>query len=218
MYWAIRDDGRKILVTENAYRGNTVYGEDIAIYDNKEFRYWDPYRSKYSAAIYNGLRDIYIKEGYTVLYLGAASGTTASHVADLTGRNGIIFCVEFSARTMRDLLNVTAIRKNMIPILGDARTPEQYRALVTTVDVIYQDVAQPQQADILVKNARAYLKKGGITLLAIKARSIDVTKEPSIIYRQEIETLEKNNFEILETVELEPYDKDHTLVVSKYLG
>lgn len=157
-----------------------------------------------------------MSEGNNVLYLGAASGTTASHVSDIISRSGLVFCVEFSARTVRDLINVTEVRTNMIPILADARIPEQYRRFVFNVDAIYQDVAQPQQADILVKNAYCFLKNKGVAFLAIKARSIDVTKEPSAIFEKEIKTLQDNNFEILEKIDLEPYDKDHTLVVARF--
>ncbi|MGQ4833361.1 MAG: fibrillarin-like rRNA/tRNA 2'-O-methyltransferase [Candidatus Asgardarchaeia archaeon] len=216
VYWVQKED-HKMLVTRNAYPGNSVYGESLIQINDVEYRVWDPFRSKLAAAIYKGFNKPLLKEGNRVLYLGAASGTTSSHVADIVSTNGIVFCVEFSARSLRELLNVTRIRKNMIPILEDARLPERYRYFLTEVDVIYQDVAQPNQAEILVRNSDFYLKNGGIIFLAIKARSIDVTKTPREIFKQEIDILEEHNFEIIDTILLDPYDKDHAMVIGKKL-
>ncbi|MCS7099682.1 MAG: fibrillarin-like rRNA/tRNA 2'-O-methyltransferase, partial [Sulfolobales archaeon] len=87
---------------------------------------------------------------------------------------------------------------------------------VPQVDVLYADIAQPEQAGIVAANARMFLKIGGYLYLAIKARSIDVTREPDEIYVKEIKTLEKSNFEILDVVHLDPYDKDHAMVFALY--
>jgi fibrillarin-like pre-rRNA processing protein len=148
--------------------------------------------------------------------LGAASGTTASHVSDILGKEGLVYCVEFAARSIRELVdNVGAYRFNMSPILADARLPEKYAALVGKADDIYCDVAQPEQARILADNADRFLKPRGWTMLAVKAQSIDVTKEPSDIYRQEIRILESRLFEIRQTVHLEPFDKAHAMIVAQ---
>ena len=216
VYW-MYDENRKFLVTRNAYPGHTVYGEQLIRLNNIEYRAWDPFRSKLAAVIYKGFNSNLIREGDRVLYLGAASGTTASHVADIVNTKGVVFCVEFSARSLRELLNVTRIRKNMVPILEDARFPERYRYFLTEVDVVYQDVAQPNQAEILVRNANFYLRKGGTIFLAIKARSIDTTKATREIFKQEIAILEDNNFEIIDMRLLDPYDKDHAMVIGKKL-
>ncbi len=217
IYWAILEDGTKRLATRNLTPGRTVYGERLITFKGIEYRIWDPYRSKLAAAILKGLKAVPIKPGNKVLYLGAASGTTASHVSDIVGENGHVYCVEFSARAIRELVNnVCAYRSNMSPILEDARLPERYSMLVEKVDNIYCDIAQPEQAKILADNADLYLKRGGEIMLAIKAQSIDVTKEPSEVYKREIETLKTRNFKIKEVIHLEPYDKAHAMIVAEF--
>jgi len=106
-----------------------------------------PYQSKIAAGILGGLDDIYIKPGSKVLYLGAASGTSVSHVADIVGPEGTVYAVEFSHRSGRDLINMATHRTNVIPIVEDARHPLKYRVLVGMVDVIFADVAQPGTYD-----------------------------------------------------------------------
>ena len=217
IYWAILEDGTKRLATRNLTPGRTVYGERLITFKGIEYRIWDPYRSKLAAAILKGLKTVPIKPGNKVLYLGAASGTTASHVSDIVGENGHVYCVEFSARAIRELVNnVCAYRSNMSPILEDARLPERYSMLVEKVDNIYCDIAQPEQAKILADNADLYLKRGGEIILAIKAQSIDVTKEPSEVYKREIETLKTKKFKIKEVIHLEPYDKAHAMIVAEF--
>ncbi|RLI22636.1 fibrillarin-like rRNA/tRNA 2'-O-methyltransferase [Candidatus Bathyarchaeota archaeon] len=219
IYWAILEDGTKRLATKNLAPGKAVYGERLINFKGVEYRIWDPYRSKLAAAILKGLKIVPIKPGSKVLYLGAASGTTASHVSDIVGEKGHVYCVEFSARAIRELVNnVCAYRPNMSPILEDARLPERYAALIEKVDNIYCDIAQPEQAKILADNADLYLKKGGWIMLAIKAQSIDVTKEPSEVYKREIETLKSRGFKIKEIIHLEPYDKAHAMIVAEFEG
>lgn len=212
VYVFIDEDGSEKLATKNLVPGQKVYGERIIKWEGKEYRVWNPRRSKLSAAIMNGLKNFPIKPGKTVLYLGIASGTTASHVSDIVGWEGRIYGIEFSPRVLRELVPIVDERKNIIPILGDATKPEEYRALVTKVDVIFEDVAQPTQAKILVDNAKAFLKSGGYGMKAIKSRSIDVTKEPEQVFR-EVETELGEYFEIVERISLEPYEKDHALIV-----
>jgi fibrillarin-like pre-rRNA processing protein len=208
---------RKRPATLNLTPGKTVYGEDLVKIEGREYRIWDPFRSKLAAALVKGLKELPLKQGSRVLYLGAASGTTASHVSDLVGPEGLVYCVEFSARPLRDLLISCSERKNMIPILADARHPETYRFLVGEVDVIYEDVAQPDQSDILLKNAEVYLKKGGYAMLALKARAVDVTAKPEEIYRREREKLERK-MEILDFRTLEPFEKDHAFFLLRALN
>ena len=206
----------KKATTKNLAPGKTVYGERLVQFEGEEYREWDPYRSKFAAAIRKGLKQIPIQPKMHVLYLGAASGTTASHVSDLVGSEGIVYCVEFSPRAMRDLLRVCESRSNMIPILADCRFPETYRMFIGPVDVIYQDVAQPAQAIILVDNAKLFLKNRGFAMLAIKARSIDSSKEISKIFSEEIDILKENGFVVEENIEsLKPFDKDHCMVIGQ---
>jgi len=215
VYQVTLEDGSRRIASENLDHGRNVYGERLIKHGDTEYRLWDPYRSKLAAAILKGLKNLPIKLGYKVLYLGAASGTTASHVSDIVGKNGHVFCIEFAPRSIRELIdNVCRFRMNMSPILADARFPEKYVMLVGKVDVIYCDIAQPEQARILAKNAKTFLKKDGWIMLAIKARSIDVTKEPSEIYKHEIKILEESGFKISEVIHLEPYDKAHVMIVT----
>ncbi len=201
------------LATLNAYPGNTVYGERLIDVDDKEYRLWDPFRSKLAGAIKKGLKSSGIKKGDSVLYLGAASGTTCSHVSDIIGKNGILYCVEFSERPLRDLISVCEIRDNMIPILGDARKPQEYKKYIEgKVDFIYQDVAQPDQIRIFKLNSDMFLKQGGEGFICIKSQSIDVTKASKEVYKESLKELKDYGFTILQEIELSPYDLNHLFV------
>jgi fibrillarin-like pre-rRNA processing protein len=216
IFWVTFEDGSKRLATKNLAPGRTVYGERLVKSKDVEYRIWDAFRSKLAAAIMRGLKTVPIQSGRKVLYLGAASGTTVSHVSDILGENGHVYCVEFAARSIRDLVdNVCAFRMNMSPILADARFPERYSALVEKVDTIYCDIAQPEQAKLLADNADSFLKDNGWIMLAVKSQSIDVTKEPSEVYREEANTLKKRGFRIEQVVNLEPYDKAHVMIVAQ---
>ncbi len=121
-----------------------VYGERI----QNGYRLWDPYRSKLAALILKGKgQAISLRVDSKILYLGAATGTTVSHLADIVSE-GLVYAVEFSARSMRDLIGLCERRTNIIPILADAAKPEDYAPLLEPVDLIYQDVAQRNQAQI----------------------------------------------------------------------
>ena len=206
----------KRLATKNLAVGRSVYGEQLISHKSVEYRLWDPFRSKFAAAILKGLGTVPMHSSQKVLYLGAASGTTASHVSDLVGEEGHVYCVEFAPRTIRELVdNVCAFRANMSPILANARLPEYYSVLMGKVDAIYCDIAQPQQAKVLADNAEVFLAENGGIMLMIKAQSIDVTKDPSVVYEQEIETLKARGFRIKEVVHLEPYDKAHATIVAE---
>ncbi|MET1159835.1 MAG: fibrillarin-like rRNA/tRNA 2'-O-methyltransferase [Thermoprotei archaeon] len=210
------EDGSVRLATKNLVPGHRVYGERLFKWEGVEYREWNMYRSKLAGALANGLIEQPIREGHKILYLGAATGTTASHVSDIVGLKGKVYAVEFAPRVMREFILVADVRKNLYPILADARKPHLYRHIVEMVDGIYADIAQPEQAAIVADNADYFLKDGGYLLLAIKARSIDVTKEPSEVYKREIDTLKQRGFEIIDVVHLEPYDKDHAMVYARF--
>jgi len=218
VYQVTLEDGAQRLATKNLTPGRKVYGERLIRFKGVEYRLWDAYRSKLAAAILKNLETVPVKPKHKVLYLGAASGTTASHVSDIVGEKGHVYCVEFAARAMRELVNnVCAYRVNMSPILEDARFPEKYALFVSgKVDCIYCDVAQPEQAKILADNADVFLKNSGWIMLAVKAQSIDVTKEPSEVYKMEVKVLENRGFRIEEVVHLEPYDKAHAMIVAQF--
>jgi fibrillarin-like pre-rRNA processing protein len=217
VYQVTLEDGAQRLATKNLTPGRNVYGERLIHHEGIEYRIWDAFRSKLAAAILKNLRDVPIKPNHKVLYLGAASGTTASHVSDIVGEKGYVYCVEFASRAIRELVNnVCAYRLNMSPMLEDARFPEKYAMFIgAKVDDIYCDIAQPEQAKILADNADLFLRKSGWIMLAVKAQSIDVTKEPSEVYKHEVKVLENRGFRVEEVVHLEPYDKAHAMVVAQ---
>ena len=171
------------LATKNLSPGFRVYGEKLAQEGEADYRMWDLYRSKLAGALHKGLKEMPIKPGSIVLYLGASTGTTPSHVSDIVGPEGGVYCVEFAQRSMRDLISVCERRSNMLPIMGDARKPDEYAEHIEgKVDVIYQDVAQPDQDEIFLRNSRLFLKAGGGGMIAIKSQSIDVTRAPKKIF------------------------------------
>jgi fibrillarin-like pre-rRNA processing protein len=213
----IKMDDNLFLVTLNLTPGRSVYGERIISAEDDEFRSWNPYRSKLAAPILKGIEHMPISAGSKVLYLGAASGTTCSHISDIIGDKGHVWAVDFAPRPLRDLVdNVARYRRNISPMMADARRPDSYPALIPTVDVIYADVAQPDQYQILARNADLYLRAEGWAMMAIKARSIDVTRSPREVYREQVEGLDDYGFDILGMVELEPYEKDHAMVIIRH--
>jgi fibrillarin-like pre-rRNA processing protein len=193
----IKVNGIREYATPNLVKGLTVYGEKLVKLNDEEYRIWDPFRSKLAAALKKGLRDFPLSHGDKILYLGASTGTTVSHVSDVVG-------------------NVASKRKNVIPIIEDARRPESYFSVFGNVDLVYCDIAQSDQTEIAIKNCNAFLKSEGIMLIVIKTRSIDVTMSPHSVVAMESEKLRKNNFQINQTINLDPFDKDHALIHATY--
>lgn len=193
--------------------GRKVYGERLIRISGNEYREWIPNRSKLSAYLSLGGSFFPFRKDSTVLYLGAASGTTASHISDLVP-DGKVYCVEFSPRTFRDLVGVCGTRKNMIPILGDATRPEEYRFIVDGgVDVVYQDVAQKGQADILAANMECFSARYG--MVAVKARSEDVTAPPDRIFGRACERLGERGLRVADVLPLERYEKAHAMIAAE---
>lgn len=216
-FW-IRSDGEKKLATENLVVGNHVYKEKLVTIKGVEYRLWDPFRSKLAAAIMNGLEVFPFKNKSLVLYLGASTGTTVSHISDIVGPSGMIFGVEHTGRVAREFLDrVVSHRKNIIPILQDARRPKEYVGAFGKVDIVYADIAQADQTDIAVENCKTYLKKNGFFILVIKIRSIDAIKSSKRIIDEEIDKL-RSSFEILQVINLHPYDRDHAMVFASALN
>ncbi|KAM7333242.1 rRNA/tRNA 2'-O-methyltransferase fibrillarin-like protein 1 [Alexandromys fortis] len=208
------------LVTLNMVPGVSVYGEKrvtvVEKGEKQEYRTWNPFRSKLAAAILGGVDQIHIKPKSKVLYLGAASGTTVSHVSDIIGPDGLVYAVEFSHRAGRDLVNVAKKRTNIIPVLEDARHPLKYRMLIGMVDVIFADVAQPDQSRIVALNAHTFLRNGGHFLISIKANCIDSTASAEAVFASEVKKLQQENLKPQEQLTLEPYERDHAVVVGVY--
>ncbi|MFQ5573872.1 MAG: fibrillarin-like rRNA/tRNA 2'-O-methyltransferase [Nitrosopumilaceae archaeon] len=214
-FW-VKSEGEQKLATENLVPGNQVYKEKLVTKKGIEYRLWDPFRSKLAAAIMNGLEDFPFKENSSVLYLGVSTGTTVSHISDIVGPKGMIFGVEHSSRVARDFLDrVASHRKNIIPIIQDARQPKDYFSVYDKVDIVYSDIAQPDQTEIAISNCKSYLKNKGYLFLVIKTRSIDVTQSPRKIIENESRKLQ-TSFEIIQQIDLHPYDKDHAMVIARY--
>ena len=217
IFW-LQVDGEKKLATENLVPGNQVYNEKLVKIKGIEYRTWDPFRSKLAASIYNGLDDFPFKIKSDVLYLGVSTGTTVSHISDIIGNTGTVFGVEHASRVARDFLDrVASHRNNIVPIIQDARKPNEYFSVSKKVDIVYVDIAQPDQTSIAIENCKMFLKDNGYLFLVIKSRSIDVTKDPKKIFESEIKKLE-GSFKINQVINLGPYDKDHAIVIGQYSG
>lgn len=201
------------IFTVNLTPGQRVYGEDLVFRNDVEYRKWDFTRSKAAAALKNGLQNFPLKKGSSCLYLGVASGTSASHFSDIIGKDGIIYGVDIAERVLRDLILHAEKRGNIAPVLADTRSPETYAGIVLDkVDLIFEDVASNDQVEILIRNCDRFLKKGGYAMIAIKSQSIDVTKDPEQVYKECLVELKKH-LEVIEKVKLDPHEKHHLLVV-----
>ena len=198
---------RKILLTKSL-DDKSYFGEKL--FDG--YREFIPNRSKLAASIIKGISLMPIKENDVVLYLGAAQGQTATYVSDIVGKNGFVFCVELSPRAARNLVYVCEQRENMTAILADANHPEIYKDNITKADIIYQDIAQKNQVEIFLKNIDLFLNPKGYALIALKTRSIDVTKNPKSIFQDVRKELEKK-LKIIDVKDLNPFQKDHYFFV-----
>ncbi len=205
---------RKKIFTRNLTPGKTYFSENIVMENNVEYREFDPRRSKLAAAIMNGCYNIFIRKNDVVLYLGASHGYTVSYVSDIVGKEGFVFALDSAPRVVRDLYFVAKYRNNIAPILADANNPNGYAQNVCLADIIFQDIAQRNQAEIFLKNAKLLLKENGYALIAVKARSVDVTKKPAIIFREIRAKLEKE-LTIVDFKTLEPYQIDHCMFICK---
>ena len=177
-----------------------------------EARIWNPRRSKLASAIHKKT-PLHIKKTDRILYLGAASGTTVSYLSDILTQ-GVIDAVEISPVSMHKLLLLCEDRDNIIPIFDDANKPQNYQHIVGEVDMIYQDIAQRNQAEIALKNREFFLKEDGLLILVIKVRSIDVSKDAKEILKKELQILE-TELHTCHITNLAPYHKDHYMITAE---
>ena len=205
--------GKKIF-TKSILPGTIHFEERIVRDKNIEYREFDPRRSKLAAMIMKGCTNIGIRKDDVILYLGSSHGYTPSFVSDIVGEDGLIFGVDPAPRVMRDFVFLAEKRKNLVPVLADANHPEQYLNRISGVDIVYQDVAQRNQADIFIRNCQLYLKKGGYGLLAVKARSIDIKKKSKQIFTEIRKELDKI-FTVIDYKLLDPFEKDHCMIIIK---
>ncbi|MBU0470430.1 MAG: fibrillarin-like rRNA/tRNA 2'-O-methyltransferase [Nanoarchaeota archaeon] len=209
----IYHDGKRIY-TKSILPGKKHFEERTVKDNNQEYREFDPRRSKLAATIIKGCTNAGIRKGDVVLYLGISHGYTSSFISDMVGKEGLIFGVDPAPRVVRDLTFISKLRNNIIPILADANHPEQYLHRVSQADIVYQDIAQRNQAEIFIKNCNLFLKPGGYGLLAVKARSIDVKRKPKQIFEEIRKILEKE-FTVIDYRILEPFEKDHCMIIIK---
>jgi fibrillarin-like pre-rRNA processing protein len=213
--YQLKMEQKKRLATLNSVPGVSVYGERLIKDNDNEFRTWDPFRSKFAAAFLSGMKHLPQIRNQSILYLGVSTGTTPSHFSDMLD-DGVLYGVEFSPKVMRKFYRLAEQRPNLIPILADARRPEEYSAFVFEVDLIYQDVSQPDQAQIFGRNSEEFLKSGGIGVIAIKSQSIDVSLEPEEVFSNQIEQLENDfGLKIIENSKIDAYEKKHAVIVIK---
>ena len=211
------------LISENLYSENnnfytltdykrSIYGEKVIVRNNKFYREWSPFRSKIAAALTRKLDKLNITENSTILYLGCASGTTLSHISDIT-KKGLIFAVDISQKEMSLLYLKLKNRNNIAPILADANNPDSYlkNFYNQKVDLIIQDLATPKQINILIKNSDLYLKEGGEIYFSVKIKSISRTKKQTDVL-EEVKTKLNKKFKILKTVNLRKYEDNHWLI------
>ncbi|MCW1301592.1 MAG: fibrillarin-like rRNA/tRNA 2'-O-methyltransferase [Candidatus Parvarchaeota archaeon] len=213
VYW-IKNNGSRILTTLNFKQGVSVYGERIFRLNGREYREWIPSRSKLAAAIYKGFKPVGLREGISVLYLGASTGTTLSHISDIIGREGKAFAVEISEEIGVRLILLAENRKNIYPIIYDAAKLEDKGSILQRCDFLYEDIAQKDQVGIFIKNANNFLKRGGYGAIAVKARSIDVLSPPKEVIERARQELSKR-FSIMKLIDLYPFQKDHAIIFVK---
>ncbi len=203
-YPGVYTDGRGFY-TRSKFK-ESVYGEKVLEYRGKYYRRWEPMRSKLSAAMHLHLKNFHFK-GSRVLYLGASTGTTVSHISDIAD---IVWAVEISPMSMQKLVHLAEKRGNIVPVLDDARYPERYSIFVEKPDVLYQDVSQRDQVDIFIKNMDFYSPKLGYLML--KTRTIDVRRKPKEIMQDKAREIGEM-YSIEEIIDISKFQKDHYAIV-----
>lgn len=211
----IYTDQRKRLFTKSILKpAKSHFGERIVRQGSSEFREWDPKRSKLAASVRNGCPNTGIREGNVILYLGASHGFTCSYVSDMVGKEGLIFGIDPAPEVMRDLVFLSKERTNIVPILADANHPNQYKDRICQADVVFQDIAQKNQAEIFLKNCDLFLKENGFGLISVKARSINIKKRAKEIFQEVRDVIEKK-YLIVDYRDLDPHEKDHCMIIIK---
>lgn len=194
------------LCTKNLVPGSTVYGERLIFRDGEEFRLWRADRSKMAAFIRLSGSCGGILRDDVVIYFGAASGTTVSHISDIVDQ-GQVYAVEISKRAFRELLRNCSNRPNIIPILGDARDRDLFRSILSEGDYLYVDIAQRDQVNIFVSAMDSFNCREGILML--KSRSINVAASPALISKNAVSKIENAGWTVRSVVNLDSYVKDH---------
>ncbi|MCI4334522.1 MAG: fibrillarin-like rRNA/tRNA 2'-O-methyltransferase [Thermoplasmata archaeon] len=199
------------LFTVNLRPGRAVYGETLRPEGTEELRTWDPWRSKLAAYLLHPSASFDLSGVRRLLYLGAAHGTTASHLSDLLPA-AQLFLVEKSPSAFGQLLALSRERENLLPLLADAQMPERYRAELAPVEWLYQDIAQRDQTRIFAENAAAALAPGGRGLLMLKVRSVTQRRSPRELIQEARSELARAGLSPRPAVDLAPYSRDHAAI------
>jgi fibrillarin-like rRNA methylase len=213
----IREGERAVPATEALGDPPDVYGERLVPTRSGWWRRWDPYRSKLSAALVKGYRGPLPQPGERWLYLGAATGTTASHVADLVGPEGAVYAVEMSLRPFARLLRLAERYPNLLPILADARRPDDYAGWVPPVDGVYSDVAQADQVGIARRNVDLFLRGAGALLLVLKLSSLGRDRASDTLVERALAELRPFR-PVTPPLPLEPFHRQHRFLAARAAG
>ncbi len=205
-------NGRLVIQHRNYYTisesPRSVYGEKIISRKGEYLRFWDPKRSKLAAALAKGLEHFPFSKDSKVLYLGASTGTTVSHVSDLCN-TGKVFAVESSYEPFVKLIKLSEWKENIYPILEDANYPEKYSFFLDNVGVVYQDISQRNQVQIFNNNSE-HLSTAREAILVLKIRAISSRKSEKQILNESLEDIK--SYRIKEVVNLKPFHKSHYLI------
>ena len=185
----------------------SLYGERIV----QGYRVWDPWRSKCAAL---ALKDpeFDLQENLKVLYLGAAHGATVSHVAAYVE---VVYAVEIAPRPMQDLLHLCQNSTNIIPLMADATDPGSYAHFIEAVDLVYMDVAHPDQAEIALAH-RPFLQEDGRLVMMVKASCVDSLR-PREEVREDVLEILSTKYRILRSLWLDPYHPDHAAILAEVI-
>ena len=197
----IQVDG-KILSPGKIRQGDRVYNG---------MRVWQPERSKVAALLSLGDNPSII--GSKVLYLGAAAGTTVSFISDYAE---VVYAVEFSPRPMQHLVSLTMERTNIVPIFADARDPGRYMPLIESVDVLIQDIAQRDQAEIAAINT-LFIRNGGEFVLFLKMLSIDVAGDQDIICQMAVTRVKQAGISDIRVIKMDKFYTGHVAILGTRL-
>lgn len=194
--------------------GKSYFDERVFRLREGTFREVDPSRSKLFASIAKGISQLGLKDDISILYLGASHGYTVSFLSDMLV-GGEIYALDFAPRVMRDMVFIAEDKKNIAPIYADAFNTASFKEFVPKkMDVIFMDIAQRNQVEIFLKNCDEFLRDHGFGILALKARSIDVTRKPKDVFKEVRRELEKV-YPVVDYKELAPFEVDHALFVIK---
>lgn len=217
--YELKNNNISYILTKDSYSDNINQNKKIK-FNNEIYRVWNYKKSKLGTLYKKKCKGIPSFKNKNILYLGASYGTTVSHISDiLYNENGIIYAVEISEFSMKSLINISKIRKNILPIFSNAYYPETYNFIVNNIDIIYQDISQINQFEIAMRNVDYYLNINGFLILILKARSISSTLEIEKIYNEEIKKIRSNNkLKIINIINLKPYYNDHLCIIAKLLN